>query len=662
MDFRLTVGGLDFGFTNVVRSGAPAPDVSLVDLRVPTDKTAPWNGVTSDPEDSPRIAADGNSDGTYERLALPTDQIQLNVNGYCVGFPCNDGNDCTVDQCDPRNHARCTYTNEPDDTQCMAASGTGMCVAGLCGSTVFPCTEQGLRDAIAVGGGPHRFDCTAPTTVTMHSDLVIDHGVILQGEGNLTIDGNGSAQILITAGTTVTLGGLVVTNSQGIENNGTLTIENSALTHNNVGSANGGAIYNSETGTLTVDRSVLSGNTAGLAGGGIANRGTATILNSTISSNTAGSGGGIANSVLAVGTVTVINSTIANNNAPQGSAIYNNGPMALTNTLVQGACEGVVTSNGYNIESPGDTCGLVTLTDLVGVTAPEVGLGPLSDNGGPTETHALLPGSVAADRIPEAVCVDAVGQPLTTDQRGVARPQKGFCDVGAFEDDSFPCTEQGIRDAIAQGGAHTFQCEGPTTVATAAEIVIDNDVILDGEGNLTVQGSQDPTGYHRVFSIPTGVTVELVGMTITGGGLQKLLGEHGAGIRTAGTLTLRNTSVVGNMQFGHCGCGDPADDVQGGGIYNTGTRVDVRNSTVREIFSDQRWWDLQHWCRYAGQTAPSPESSPAWSSGKGIYSTGTLVVSRSVVSDNVGPADGADGGGIYSSGDLTVLDSKIRKQ
>jgi hypothetical protein len=56
-------------------------------------------------------------------------------------------------------------------------------------------------------------------------------------------------------------------------------------------------------------------------------------------------------------------------------------------------------------------------------------LGPLQNNGGPTETHALLPGSVAIDRIPEAAC------DLDTDQRGEPRPacEEWRCDVGAFE-------------------------------------------------------------------------------------------------------------------------------------------------------------------------------------------------------------------------------------
>jgi hypothetical protein len=99
-------------------------------------------------------------------------------------------------------------------------------------------------------------------------------------------------------------------------------------------------------------------------------------------------------------------------------------------SVVAGNCEvGVgVVSAGYNIESPGDTCGLdPDGTDQVDVTEGALNLGELADNGGPTMTHALLPGSVAIDWVPAEMCE------VDTDQRGVDRPQGDACDVGAFE-------------------------------------------------------------------------------------------------------------------------------------------------------------------------------------------------------------------------------------
>jgi hypothetical protein len=82
-----------------------------------------------------------------------------------------------------------------------------------------------------------------------------------------------------------------------------------------------------------------------------------------------------------------------------------------------------VTSLGYNLED-GTSCGLTATGDLVVADAM---LGPLQDNGGPTETHDLLPGSPAID----AGSMDC--PPPDTDQRGVARPQGAGCDIGAVE-------------------------------------------------------------------------------------------------------------------------------------------------------------------------------------------------------------------------------------
>jgi hypothetical protein len=92
-------------------------------------------------------------------------------------------------------------------------------------------------------------------------------------------------------------------------------------------------------------------------------------------------------------------------------------------------CWGLSNSLGYNIETSGDTCGFDQATDQGFVSAEDLKLGPLQDNGGPTMTHALLPGSVAIDVIPDAMCE------VDTDQRGEPRPETGgtMCDVGAFE-------------------------------------------------------------------------------------------------------------------------------------------------------------------------------------------------------------------------------------
>jgi hypothetical protein len=128
VDFMVT-SAVRFWLANVV----PATPVifDLLALCDPTDKSNPPNGTTNDPEDSPRISADRDGDGDYEALANATDQVQFNVNGFCVGYRCDDFNDCTVDTCDVQVRW-CFYDNEPDGISCDRAGEPGLCNAGTC--------------------------------------------------------------------------------------------------------------------------------------------------------------------------------------------------------------------------------------------------------------------------------------------------------------------------------------------------------------------------------------------------------------------------------------------------------------------------------------------------------------------------------------------------
>ena len=340
------------------------------------------------------------------------------------------------------------------------AAGTG----GSAGSTgdVFPCSEQGIRDAIARGGGPHTFSCAGPELIITGSEVVIDNDVILDGGGNMTVDGNqhhrvfmvpqgvtatlrrfaitrGSASVgggvfnqggTLTVVDSVLVGNLAELAGAGIHNpSGSLTLRNSSV-RGNVGAAasTGGGIYNG--GTMRITASTISGN-SGNEGGAIDNDGTLTIVNSTISGNMTDNGASAA--IASGGALTIVNSTVSGNQAA-GIA----GPVQTAGTIIHGSCVGSVASVGYNLESPGDTCGLDQATDLVSVGGGDLGLEPLADNGGPTMTHALLPTSVAIDAIPEVDCVDADDEPLAADQRGVARPQGGSCDIGAVEMEAPP--------------------------------------------------------------------------------------------------------------------------------------------------------------------------------------------------------------------------------
>jgi hypothetical protein len=102
-----------------------------------------------------------------------------------------------------------------------------------------------------------------------------------------------------------------------------------------------------------------------------------------------------------------------------GSIIANSTNGDCKNELLEGA---IFNNDGYNIiETAGGNCG------MGGVPGGDPSLGPLGDYGGPTFTHALLPGSSAIDAIPTAACL------VLTDQRGIIRPFGDGCDIGSYE-------------------------------------------------------------------------------------------------------------------------------------------------------------------------------------------------------------------------------------
>lgn len=237
--------------------------------------------------------------------------------------------------------------------------------------------------------------------------------------------------------------------SGGIYNDRMLSVSNSTLSDNianDFGGGDGGGIYNDTNGMLSVSNSTLSGNVALCCngrgyGGGIFNYGRVSVSNSTLSGNNGGyEGGGIYNS----GGVSVSNSTLSGNSegVEGGADIYNDGGVTLTGTIVANGkngpnCTGTITEGaGYNLDS-GNTCGFSRPTDFNN-TDPM--LGPLGNNGGPTQTMALLRGSKAIDWI----AVSAVSSCPATDQRGYPRPDnnESACDIGAYESAYAPLSGQ----------------------------------------------------------------------------------------------------------------------------------------------------------------------------------------------------------------------------
>lgn len=261
----------------------------------------------------------------------------------------------------------------------------------------------------------------------------------------------------------------------GIYSDSVLNIVSSTIAGNTTQS-NGGGIYSS--GTLAVSDSSIRSNLATSSssqGGGLYLSGPAKIRSSTISLNLAATGGG----VLTLDELTVVNSTLSYNRAnTSGAGLFNFGHTFLYSTTIVGNdadydgdffgngggvyadttgghrlvavntliasntlrttttyndCNGVVETYGFNrIGEPSGCTYTGNGAAAVGLVTRAT-LGPLTGNGGPTQTNALLAGSQAIDSTTPQGCIDDTGALLTADQRGAARVAGARCDVGAFE-------------------------------------------------------------------------------------------------------------------------------------------------------------------------------------------------------------------------------------
>jgi len=257
----------------------------------------------------------------------------------------------------------------------------------------------------------------------------------------------------------------------GIENEGTLTLTNSTVSQNTAMGANGaglgGGIDNGSVGEataiLTLVGSTVSGNQADWGAGGILASGSVSLLNSTISGNSCGSADNPSCDISAAGIywvgvypshlLTMSFTTVSGNSCygicsggiwvdtqvtvlsqppvVKNTILANNSPNETPgNCIIQG---GQFVSGGYNLSDDATCASFLTQTGDLNSTPAGLDPAGLQNNGGPTQTIGLLPTSPAVNAIPLSACTDASGNPVTTDQRGVPRPQGSGCDIGAFE-------------------------------------------------------------------------------------------------------------------------------------------------------------------------------------------------------------------------------------
>ncbi len=493
-------------------------------------------------------------------------------------------------------------------------------------------------------------------TITLSSTLDISQSISITGLGsaNLAVSGNNAVLVFnVSGGVTASISGLTIEHGvgdtgAGIRNTGTLTLTNDAISGNgtidNFATVNGAGLYNS--GTLTMTDCTVNGNVSYWYGGGLYNAtgGTATMTDCTIAQNAAfTSGGGIANH----GALSLTSCTVAYNYGWDNSAGFpeygggianSGGTMTMDNTIVSG---------NHNSDVYGTYSGAY---DMVGgVTGLSSTLA--YNDVGTTQTLALsstsnahltgdpsLAGSVAQNGIPRPASPDVGAYQLNP---WIVTDPNGAAGSGSGSDITLPYA---VANAPSGSVIEFAPALSGDTITLNATLVLNNSVTIDGLGSahLAVSGNN----VVQVFSVSGSVTASISGLTIEHG-----VGEYGAGIGNAGTLTLTNDAISGN--------GTIANEVtyQGAGLYNSGT-LTMNDCTVNNNVS--YWWGGGLYnTGTATLTDCTVAQNAAYTSGGGIDNYGTLSVTSSTVALNFGwdniagyPFDG--GGGIYNHSTLTM--------
>jgi hypothetical protein len=352
--------------------------------------------------------------------------------------------------------------NDANPGNSICATSGGVCTLR---AAVDEANALSSNDVINVPSGTYTLGGATGEDANAGGDLDV------LANGSLTIHGASARTTIVRSGVadrvfhavdsgaSLTISGLTITGGHGVNQGGgvfgegapsTLAISDSTISGNQADLAGsdggqGGGVWGD---IVQLARVTLSNNKALAAGASTPGQGGAVFINdhpSSLTNVTAtgnqtdkgtvfpGQGGGL----FINDATTITNGTVTNNQADasgsgQGGGIFINDATTFRNTIVSGNHVGsvaseclvndVVTAPSGNIER-GTDCGF---TGAANKRSTDPKLGPLANNGGPTDTQALLSGSPAIDFAPLAGCPG-------TDQRGVSRPQGSLCDSGAFE-------------------------------------------------------------------------------------------------------------------------------------------------------------------------------------------------------------------------------------
>ena len=513
----------------------------------------------------------------------------------------------------------------------MFGGGTASSVqaATLTVSNINDSGAGSLRQAIidAAPGDTINFSPSlAGQTIVLNSQIGLEKDLRIDGSGlepAVEISGNLAHRIFYFT-STVTLKSLVLKDGRdssgssggAIFNDGNLTVTNSTFINNST-TGNGGAIYSrlslNVSNSTFINNSAFSGGAIYLDSGIFSNPNSSrVIVNNTFVSNQAnavnGLGGGLYNSGTGStspdeGILYLANNTFSGNGAHQGGGMYNWGSLSFSNNIFAnstggGDCVSSYLAGGTITDSNNLVQDGVPCYSAFYISGDPL-LGPLADNGGPTLTMALLPGSPAIDAGTSACAA--------TDQRGVTRPQGAACEIGAYEYEYQPViyhvkwNTSGANNGSSWADAFTSLQSALAVAMTGDEIWVaagtykpteDTDravsfnlksgvAIYGGfagtetlrwqrdyqtnvtilSGDLGITSEIGDNSYHVVTGSNTNNYAKLDGFTITGGNADGLTSpqDRGGGIYNyRGNPSLTNVIFSGNAA------------TFGGGMYNGG--------------------------------------------------------------------------------------------
>jgi CSLREA domain-containing protein len=384
--------------------------------------------------------------------------------------------------------------SDPTDGLCLTASGTCTLRAAITQSNyaLFGAIVEVPAGIYVLTLPAVNDDDPSSGDLDIINRVSTSPGLIVAGAGadQTIIDGNGTDRVFnVAGGQTVSIIGLTVRNGNAVEINGlgggiinegdlflshVVVADNTAFDGGGILSSgslevldtsllrnhaldSGGGIFNDFGSALKVENSTIAYNTADAfssteSGAGLRNVGTLIMINATVAANTSLKNGGGISQTDQSGTANLYNVTVAYNEADSdgdstgiGGGLYiTGGSFNVYNSIVAGNirlqpgiednCDGNLNTHAYNRFGIGFQCAITQVSGAYATLNTSEGnylIGALADNGGPTQTIALLPGSNAVDGAIQN-CLDENSSPILTDQREFRR-NIGICDIGAYE-------------------------------------------------------------------------------------------------------------------------------------------------------------------------------------------------------------------------------------